>query len=302
MRHQLAVRLLAVLALMFAGAAASTTQASAAHDTTPPALNLPVRGTFVPLSTISATGTYPYDGSPLETQIKMRVQWTATDASGLCGFRTRYVLDEDYPEDADWVAQTSSAWSSNKSLTAGVSDYDDQEGGGMDKLWGFEVSARDCADNITTKFVRFAPIVFQEDGQSYQYGTLNVSTTGAWSSTTCSCWSGTKALKTTAKGARINFVLPLADDGSGTTVPVALAMERAPDRGKADVLIDGARVATIDTYASTKIHRSLVWVGRVPLGTHTVSVVNQATSGRARIDVDALAISPGTGTGSNATY
>jgi hypothetical protein len=69
-------------------------------------------------------------------------------------------------------------------------------------------------------------------------------------------------------------------------------MERAADRGKSRILIDGVQTATVDTYAATKIHRSVVWVGRIPAGTHTLSVVNAGAAGRARIDVDALAVSP----------
>ena len=76
-------------------------------------------------------------------------------------------------------------------------------------------------------------------------------------------------------------------DLAGARFPVALVMERAPDRGKARVLVDGVRVATIDTRAASKIHRSVVWTGTLQ-GAQTLSVVNLATSGRPRIDVDAV--------------
>lgn len=73
--------------------------------------------------------------------------------------------------------------------------------------------------------------------------------------------------------------------------PVALVMEKARGRGRAQVLVDGRLVATIDTLASAPVHRSVIWAGNVPAGVHTVSVVNPATSGRPRIDVDAFMVS-----------
>ncbi|HET6561913.1 MAG TPA: hypothetical protein VFG72_08560 [Marmoricola sp.] len=217
----------------------------------------------------------------------MRTQWTGRDTSGICGYSTARHHDEYYPDEVPW-----SPWSNAESITLGVSDYDDQEGGGMDKLWGLEVRARDCAGNVAQKFVAFAPIVFQQDGRSYSYGDLEVSTNGTWRTSRCACWAAGTALSTSAKGARYNIDVPLRGDAVGTT-PVALVMERAPDRGKARVLVDGVRVATIDTRAPRKVHRSIVWVGRLNPGAHTLSVVNVGTKGRSRIDVDALAVSPG---------
>jgi hypothetical protein len=69
-------------------------------------------------------------------------------------------------------------------------------------------------------------------------------------------------------------------------------MERAANRGKARVLIDGQAAGTIDTYATTTTHRSVVWTGRIPVeGLHTLSVVNLASEGHERIDIDAVLVS-----------
>jgi len=253
-------------------------------DVTPPTLNLPVRGAFVLGSTISATEYDDLNQWPLETSLEMRTQWKASDPSGICGYRTRTVFDD---SKGKWTA-----WGNQRSLTTTVSDYDDQEGGGMDKFWGMEVRTRDCGGrNLTTKFVRLAPVVYQQDGLSYRYGTMDVTTTGTWAVTKCACWSSGTAWKTSEAGARVDYTLRYDNVDPATTVPVGLVMERAPNRGKVRILVDGVRIAIVDTYAPTKLHRTVVWTGRIEAGTHTLSLVNVGTPGRPRIDVDALASS-----------
>ena len=280
--------LMAALAVGAMVTAAPSVAQVAAPDITPPTLNLPARGSFVPLSTITGTPFDPDNGWPEATGVEMRVQWSATDASRVCGYRVREVYDEDVSAWTAWGNRTTS-------VTRSTSDYDDQEGGGTDKFWGYDVEARDCAGNTSLKFSRLAPVVYQQDGLSYRYGTLAVTTTGSWATTYCACWSAGTALRTVARGARINFAMP-QDITVGSPYMVGLVMERAPDRGKAQVLIDGVVVATIDTRASTKVHRSIVWSGTL-IGDQTLSVVNLATSGRPRIDVDAVVSSARTATG-----
>ena len=73
--------------------------------------------------------------------------------------------------------------------------------------------------------------------------------------------------------------------------PVALVMEKASNRGQAKILVDGVLRTTIDTYAATPRHRSVVWAARLTRVRHTVSVVNVGTPGRPRIDVDAVMVS-----------
>ncbi|QIG43546.1 hypothetical protein G5V58_12950 [Nocardioides anomalus] len=257
--------------------------AAATADTTPPALTAPARGAFVPKSQISATELDRY-GDPTSTELTMLAQWSASDPSRICGYSTREVFEE-YA--TDWTP-----WSRQTRLTRDVSDYDDQEGGGSLKFNGIDVRARDCAGNISTAYIDLQPVVFQQDGRSYGYGNLTPpTTTGAWSTSSCACWSAGTTLKSSAKGARLDFHLPagLTPEKPATTTPLALVMERAPDRGKARILVDGVQVAFIDTGSSTKLHRSVTWTGSVTAAVpHTISVVNVATSGRSRLDVDAL--------------
>jgi hypothetical protein len=67
--------------------------------------------------------------------------------------------------------------------------------------------------------------------------------------------------------------------------------ERGPGHGKAKVYIDGAYVATIDLDATSLQPRKIVFQRHwSTLGTHTIRVVGQATSGRPLITFDGIAI------------
>jgi hypothetical protein len=273
------------LAMLLGGAVVScllSPLGAAATDTTRPQMKLPAYATFVSGSAIGPMAL-DADGFPSATDgIWMRVAWSASDASGVCGYRTREELGAGVGR---W-----SAWGSQKVATISTTDYDDQFGGGADKFEGLDVQARDCAGNTTTKFVSFFPKVFQENGDTFSDGPLmGTAYAGAWGTSTCVCWSGGATRRTSGNGARATFTLTVWGVNAGHAV--ALVMERAPDRGKAQVLIDGAYRTTVDTYAASPTHRSVVWVGKLPLGTHTLTLVNLATSGRPRIDIDAVLFS-----------
>lgn len=252
---------------------------SAAADTTPPTLVLRAASGFV-----SGTAIGPMardgDGYLQETgQLQMKIAWTASDASGICGSSYRKVYAGADPD--PW-----SPWSSSRSLTYVTDDYSDQQGGGSFNVDGYDVRVRDCAKHITVRNFSNHPAVFQEDGSSFEYGGgLTVNYRGVWGTSTCTCWSGGKDRKTTAAGARADFTFEYGG-------PVAVVMEKAPNRGRAKVLVDGVLRATVNTYASHAEHRSVVWTGTLSGAGQTVSVVNSATRGRPRIDVDAVMINP----------
>jgi hypothetical protein len=253
--------------------------AAAAGDTTPPVLNLPAEATYVWGSEIGETN-YSVDNEPLETDdIAMRASWTATDPSGICGSSWRAVYAGQEP--GPWTP-----WTSALTMTQKATDYSDQEGGGSFKILGYDVRVRDCLHNITRKFVSFNPAVFQEDGSSYGYGGVTTSYGAAWKLAKCLCWSAHATRYSTTRGARFNFTI---DHGG----PVGLVMEKAPNRGRIQVLVDGILRGSTDTFALTPQHRSVVWVGTLRSGrSHTVTVVNQATPGRPRVNVDALLADP----------
>jgi hypothetical protein len=270
-------RLLIALVLLVSASpiAGLVAPAAADVDTTRPVLNLPAQARFVWGSQIGETA-YSIDNEPLQTDdIQMGTSWTASDASGICGSSWRAVYAGAEP--GPW-----SAWTSVTQMTQTATDYNDQEGGGSFKILGYDVRVRDCLHNITRKFVSFAPAVYQEDGSSYGYGGVTTSYGDTWKLSKCQCWSAHATRYSTAPGARFSFTL---DHGG----PVGLVMEKAPNRGRIQVLVDGVPRATPDTYSATSEHRSVVWIGTLRSSrSHTITVVNLATPGRPRVNVDAL--------------
>ena len=67
-------------------------------------------------------------------------------------------------------------------------------------------------------------------------------------------------------------------------------MAKAPDRGKAAIFVDANVNHSVDTYSANKVNRTVVWRQAVPVDAQTMRVVNLATSGRTRIDVDAFVL------------
>ena len=109
--------------------------------------------------------------------------------------------------------------------------------------------------------------------------------TGTWRSATTGAYQGALVYSSTSGStARFSF----------TGRQVALISSTGPNRGKAQILIDGTAVATVDLYAATLRQRQLVFVRDVPQGTHTITVkvlgTKNAASTGVRVDVDGIGI------------
>ncbi len=144
-----------------------------------------------------------------------------------------------------------------------------------------QVRSIDCANNIAVTPI-FSTMwmdgttVAQDDGS-----TAPVIYAGSWRTSHCLCFSGGTTHVATTAGASASFSM------SGRRV--ALVMEKAADRGSADIYVDGVKKATISTYSATTMHKSIVWESLVSTNAfHTIKVVNKATAGHPRIDVDAF--------------
>ena len=106
----------------------------------------------------------------------------------------------------------------------------------------------------------------------------------AWARTSCVRAIGDSMLRISGTNASLTTVV----NGHGRKEHVALVMAKGPTRGKAAIYFDGKLATTVDTYAEKNTNRVVMW-DRELIGTvnHTVKVVNKATSGRPRIDIDA---------------
>ena len=122
----------------------------------------------------------------------------------------------------------------------------------------------------------------RQDGTSYiAYGG------SGWSTSSSSGFYGgtVKYSRTAGRTATMRFV------GSS----VAWVATKAKDRGKAEVWLDGRRVATLSLYSSSTRYRQVAWAASVaPTGSHTVVIkvlgTHQSAATATRVDVDAFLV------------
>ena len=145
----------------------------------------------------------------------------------------------------------------------------------------FRIRARDQVGNwsdwrYTTPAFRVYP--YQETGSGVAYAS------GSWTRGTSSAWYGGYVRYASGSTARSTFTF--------TGRNVAWVAPKGADRGKAELWLDGSRVATVDLYSSTLLPRQIVFTRGAlnPSGTHTLEVRVLGTSGRPRIDVDSFVV------------
>jgi Carbohydrate esterase 2 N-terminal len=124
---------------------------------------------------------------------------------------------------------------------------------------------------------------FSAASKLYQQG--NASYTGAWTTGTCNCYSGGTDKFTQASGASASFTF--------TGSRIQFVSEQSATRGSFRVYLDGQAQTTVSNYNATATNNAVVvWSHTFPTsGKHTLKVVNLATSGHPRLDVDAFVVS-----------
>lgn len=274
----------ACLGVLALGASAVAAQpVLAATDTTPPKLNLPTAASYVVGATLTDRNfNTPEFPAYYSSTIPMRVAWSASDASGICGYD---VLQEFAgPGPSPLVTGT---LATSFSAATGM-DYDGSYGGGAGVKTGWFVVARDCAGNTTQKRTNTESVIYTETGASTTVDPIRVTTTGAWSRASCECWLGDAVRRSTARNASLSFRVPI----SGAGKRVALVTNTGPDRGAFDIFVDGVRKRTYNSYATAAVKKNSViaWEAGLAAGTHTIKIVNKGTAGHPRVDVDALLV------------
>jgi hypothetical protein len=136
----------------------------------------------------------------------------------------------------------------------------------------FTVTARDAAGNArTASATRRAAIVAETSAKR----------TGKWTTRSGGAYLSGRTLASAKKGTKLTYTF--------TGRSAALLFARGPATGKADVYLDGKKVATIDTRATKNAYRQAVWVRSLTAKKHTVTIVVAATKGRPTVVSDGLA-------------
>ncbi len=141
------------------------------------------------------------------------------------------------------------------------------------RLQAFDAAGNRSAPQTTTISLG----LLQENSHRFRY-------TGSWKKSSLHGASGGKVTWADKAGRRVRT--------SVTARSVALVSTLGPDRGKAEVWVDGKRVARLDLYARKRTPSRIVWESALPAGAHTVEVRVPGTKSRhssgKRVDLDAL--------------
>jgi Divergent InlB B-repeat domain len=123
---------------------------------------------------------------------------------------------------------------------------------------------------------------FTASAKLYQQTSATYS--GTWGTSTCTCYSGGSDAKTTAAGASAKFKF--------TGNLIQFVSVKGTSHGSFKVYIDGVYKTTVSTYITTANQNAvIVWQKSFSsVGTHTLKIVNVATSGHPRVDADAFVV------------
>jgi hypothetical protein len=181
-----------------------------------------------------------------------------------------------------------------RSYSAPVGSNGDQFcGGGNWSIYQWNLTAADPAANTVTNHIYGGRIRLTQDtnfADDADYATQpTIDYTGMWGLSHCKCWSDGVIHKTTAKGATATITpQPFGDSAAPSKHHVGLVMHMGPDRGAFQVYVDGKLRTTVDLYAPTPQPRMIVWQTGLRHYGHDIRIVNLATPGRPRIDLDAV--------------
>ena len=141
----------------------------------------------------------------------------------------------------------------------------------------YAATATDCAGNTSAASAgALFHVHAAQESSGVKYST-------GWHSGASSTYYGGHDRCTTLKGAKAGRKF--------TGTEVAWVATKSPKRGAADVYLDGKLVAKVNLHSSTTIPRDIVFHHAwTTSGTHTIRIVNLATSGHPRIDIDAFAV------------
>ncbi len=209
-----------------------------------------------------ATVSVPAVSSDVSASFSFPVKWTASDptpGAGKALYNVQRIRKPGYTSTLTTTAATSFTMTGDDGAT-----------------YYFRTRAMDAAGNWSQwSTMRSTTIPYNESLGKFSSG---------WTlSKANSYWLGTEKF-TKTKNAWASFGF---SNGNG----VGLVLTKGPGRGKAAVYVDGKYVKTVDTYSATYKARQYFGIKSFTTGgSHTVKIVNLATSGRSRIDLDGFVV------------
>jgi hypothetical protein len=145
----------------------------------------------------------------------------------------------------------------------------------------FQVQATDTAGKVSAFAI--APSFTVPDTDN----SFNSSFNGAWSGVTLTGAFGGSVQEASTNGATAQ---PASASAASS---LAWVSTMGPDRGKANVLVDGATVATVDLYSPTQTTAQVVWaINGLGAGNHNISIqalgTHNVSATAAKVDYDAI--------------
>jgi hypothetical protein len=209
-------------------------------------------------------------------RVPVTVGWSASASSGIKGYDVTLL---------DFIGGNPAVFQTAHNISWVADNYDGSCGGGSAEQWGWQVTAIDNAGETQTGTFSYSINLTRFDNTSGTGFTSGTWTFGsAWKVSTCLCADGGAQTFTRTKWAHGDWVETATAGGHA-----ALVMPEGPGRGRARILVDGVLRATVDTYAAVNTNRVVVWdSGPLTAGTHHIRVVNLATPGHPRIDVNGM--------------
>jgi hypothetical protein len=238
-------------------------------------ITVPAYPTFL-VGSVTSIVDFCGQGFPIYSEAEIRLAWKASSsAAPIADYTVTPLWAEGPGNPYATISPVVLAWPGN---------YDGSCGGGGD-LYGWQITAIDTLGNAVTTEVDSWPNFTRFDNTTAAGPTEGTwSYSGTWAVSNCLCADGGRQTYSKQKNASASFAFNDLVLGRH----VALVMAEGPGRGSAQVYLDGVLKATINTHASINTNRVITWdSGALTVGNHIVKIVNLATRGHPRIDVNA---------------
>ena len=170
-----------------------------------------------------------------------------------------------------------------------IDNYQGDCGGGSAETVAFYIVAHDSAGHLVKSAnVQTFMNVDRWNNMTAEQPQGTWTYTGSWATGICACADGGSQTFATASGATATYAYTSPVNAGNH---IGLMMAEGPTRGSFQVFLDGVLKATISTHATANLNRVLVWdSGPLTMAQHVIKLVNLATAGHPRIDLNAATI------------